>query len=456
MDDLPLLEFTEQKRKVYTVSEITGEIKEILEEDFRDVWVEGEIGQCKTAASGHMYLSLKDASAVLGGIIFKNALSAIKFPIKEGLKVLCSGRLSVYEPQGTYRLIIDRVEVAGKGALQQAFEEMKAKLQDEGLFAADHKRPLPVFPQRIGIVTSPTGAVIRDILNILSRRFENLNIIIAPAMVQGEQAPPQIVEALTNLNRMANPPQVIIIARGGGSLEDLWAFNDERVARAVYASPIPVISAIGHETDFTICDFVADLRAPTPSAAAELVIRPKLEFQQMLQNLQVHLIKEIQWKLDQDRQRLKELESRPVFTQPTKTLETYIQRVDEFSERCQRTTEHRLEMKQQQMSGLFKQLKSNSPQNKLELWKQKNQTIHRRLVTFMDNYVMSRGQELKIRMGKLDALSPLAILSRGYSISFHIPSGEIIREAAKVNVNDAIRIRLHQGQLEAKITGKEE
>ena len=285
--DQPSLNFG-PVRRIYTVSELSGEIRELFEQQFPDVWVTGEVSNFRAAGSGHLYFTLKDDTAQLRAVCFRSQSRYLKFKPQDGLAVIARGRLSIYEARGEYQLYVEFLEPAGLGALQLAFDQLKQKLAAEGLFDPDRKKLLPALPRVIGVVTSPTGAVIQDILRVLNRRFRNINVVIYPARVQGEGAAEEIAQGIEHFNRMV-PVDVMIVARGGGSMEDLWAFNEEVVARAIAASEIPIISAVGHETDFTIADFVADLRAPTPSAAAELVVHLKQDFVDELDDQTRHM-----------------------------------------------------------------------------------------------------------------------------------------------------------------------
>ena len=307
----PLLNFGPTK-KIFSVSELSQGIKNLLEREYPDVWVTGEVSNFRAAASGHLYFTLKDATAQLRAVCFRNQARYLKFKPQDGISVIARGHLSVYEARGEYQLYVEYLEPAGLGALQLAFEQLKQKLAAEGLFDTARKKPLPLLPRTIGVVTSPTGAVIRDILRILRRRFRNMNVLIYPVKVQGEGAAEEIVEGVKYFNREQNV-DVMIVGRGGGSLEDLWAFNEEVVARAIAASGIPVISAVGHETDFTIADFVADLRAPTPSAAAELVVHRKQDFLTELENRARRMTQIVRLQLSEARQRLTELRMHHAF-----------------------------------------------------------------------------------------------------------------------------------------------
>jgi exodeoxyribonuclease VII large subunit len=305
-------------RYILTVSELTQEIKEILEERFPEVWVEGEISNLRIPPSGHIYFTLKDDTSQIRAVLFKMQARTLRFAPEDGLHVVCRGRVSLYEKRGDYQLILESMEPKGIGALQLAFVQLKEKLEKEGLFDPARKKPIPMVPQKVGVITSPTGAVIRDMLHILNRRFENLHILLYPVRVQGEEASREIAEAVKYFNQRTDV-DVIIVGRGGGSLEDLWAFNEEAVARAIYHSKIPIISAVGHETDYTISDFVADLRAPTPSAAAELVVRDKREIKNVLHYLRGRLENEVVQMFQEYRTHLSHLVR--IFREPEKKVE---------------------------------------------------------------------------------------------------------------------------------------
>jgi exodeoxyribonuclease VII large subunit len=401
------------KERIYTVSELTKDVKLALEGSFGAVWVEGEISNFTYHSSDHMYLSLKDSRSVLRCAMFKRANDALKFKPKDGMQVVCFGNISVYELRGEYQLIIEKMEPKGIGALQIAFQQLKEKLSKEGLFDSAHKVPIPFLPTRIGVVTSPTGAAIRDILNVLSRRFVNVNVMLYPVLVQGEGAAGQIAQAIRDFNMVSAlsdgkipEPDVLIVGRGGGSLEDLWAFNEEEVARAIYDSRIPVISAVGHEIDWTISDFVADLRAATPSAAAELVVARKEELIEKIQSGRERLDAAISAFLDLACSRLSNLKDAYVLRQPLNVLTQYQQRIDELTKTMCIKAEH---------------------------------------------YMQMCNQTFKAAVGRLEALSPLAILSRGYSITKRSSDEKIIKEASQVSPGDEIITRLHKGQIKSKV-----
>ncbi|MEW5768629.1 MAG: exodeoxyribonuclease VII large subunit [bacterium] len=392
--------------QIYTVSEITARIKRSLEENFPCLWVKGEISNLAKPHSGHLYFTLKDERAQLRAVMFKGRQFGLRMVPKDGMKVLAYGGLTVYEPRGDYQLLVEHLEEIGVGALYLAFEELKKRLAKEGLFDEAQKKPLPRFPGRIGVITSPTGAAIRDILNVLRRRFEGLEVFIYPVLVQGEEAPPQIVEAISQMNQWGKV-DVIILARGGGSIEDLWAFNDERVARAVYASKIPIISGIGHEIDFTIADLVADLRAPTPSAAAELVVASKDELKNLMASLSRRLKTGINGLIRESEARLSRCLSSPVLTRPYDRINQYQQRLDD---------------------------------------------LERYLTTFSRHQLDVSQNSLKSLEDRLDTLSPMAALDRGYSITFKLPGQEVVRDPAQVEVGGKIGVRVRYGYLEAEVS----
>ncbi len=406
-------------QQILSVSELTQRIRFQLESNFEEVWVEGEVSNLKTPPSGHLYFTLKDEKSQLRAIIFRSQIG--RFELQDGLLIICKGRITVYEPRGEYQIIIDWLEPKGIGALQLAFEQLKKRLEKEGLFAPSHKRPLPLLPQKIGIVTSPSGAAIRDLINIINRRYANITILIYPVKVQGEGASFEIAQAISEFNKMRDI-DVIIIARGGGSLEDLWAFNEEIVARTIYESRIPIISAVGHEIDFTISDFVADLRAPTPSAAAELVVKNKIELLNSLKNLRNRLIRQIYQILEAFRSKL--LIYKKGLVDPKRELESLKLREDELYNRLFSSIRRLLDSKREKISPKEKELTS---------------TIHRRL--------QSIAQRLQQNMTQLDNLSPLNILRRGYSITRRLPSYRILREAQSLKPKDEVNVKLWEGEL---------
>ena len=368
-------------RYIYTVSQLTSSIKIVLEDSFQNIWVDGEISNFK-AVAGHFYFTLKDDKSELKCVFFKSSNEKIKFEIKDGMQVLCRGKISIYEQRGVYQLYVARIEPKGIGELQLAFEQLKEKLFKEGLFDEAHKKPIPLLPERIGIVTSITGAAIRDILHVLNKRFSNVEVIINPVKVQGDEAKEEISSAIEEFNRLGNV-DVMIVGRGGGSLEDLWAFNEEIVARAIYNSKIPVISAVGHEIDWTISDFVADLRAPTPSVAAEMVIAKKSELAD----------------------RLDEIEKK-IINFPTDIVMEYEQRLDEIEDGIGLRFRHYMQLKE---------------------------------------------ENFKLLSEKIQILSPLGILDRGYSISFKLPDRKIIKNSQTLKKGDEIETRVSKGSFVSRV-----
>jgi exodeoxyribonuclease VII large subunit len=394
-----------QRPRIYSVSELTVEIKGLLEDTFTGVWVEGEISNFKHHTSGHMYFTLKDDRGQLRAVMFRGSNRGLQFRPEDGLAVVVFGNVTIYEPRGEYQIYVERMEPKGLGALQLAFEQLKTRLEAEGLFDPARKRPIPLLPEKIGIVTSPTGAAIRDILHIIHRRFANVKILILPVRVQGEGAGSEIVEGIEVLNKRGDL-DVIIVARGGGSIEDLWAFNEEPVARAIHASRTPVISAVGHETDFTIADFVADVRAPTPSAAAEIVISRKAELTQRVDDLMSRLVNHLRYRAERSGERLRSLERHLRLLNPLERVQRQRERLQDGVLGLQSTMNHRL-----------------------ALW---------------------RG-ELKTAAARLDSLSPLAILARGYSVCRQLPDLRIVTRAASVGEGGQVEVLLAHGGLICRV-----
>jgi exodeoxyribonuclease VII large subunit len=412
--------------------------------------VEGEISNLRVPSSGHAYFTLKDEGAQLSAVLFRGRGRRVRFEPEDGMHVLAFGGLDVYAARGQYQLVVELMEPQGLGALQLAFEQLKRKLEAEGLFDDGRKRKLPVYPRVIGIVTSPTGAAIRDMLNIIGRRFGDLRILIAPVRVQGDGAPAEIVQALVNLQEMVEL-DVIVVGRGGGSIEDLWAFNDETVARAIVACRVPVISAVGHETDFTIADFVADLRAPTPSGAAELVVREKLAVIERLVDLYTRLKQAMTADVAGQRERLQFLARRRVLTDPARALRDLYRRLDDLQGRLrlglragQRQVRHRLAL-------LTQALGARNPAATISADIALLGQLRGRLLSSAAHGVQASRARFATSVGRLESLSPLAVLSRGYSVT-RLPSGALVRSAAQARSGDLLEILLHQGALGARVT----
>jgi exodeoxyribonuclease VII large subunit len=431
-------------RNILTVSELTQEIKDILENRFPDLWVEGEISNLRVPPSGHIYFTLKDQSSQIRAVFFRMQARSLRFVPEDGLQIVCRGRVSLYEKRGEYQFILESMEPKGVGALQLAFLQLKEKLEKEGLFDPAHKKPMPMVPQTIGIVTSPTGAVIRDMVQILGRRFENLHLLLYPVRVQGEGASDEIAEAVRYLNQRSDV-DVIILGRGGGSLEDLWAFNEEAVARAIYDSKIPIISAVGHETDYTVADFVADLRAPTPSAAAELAVRDKREIKNSLRYLSGRLENEVVQICQGYRTHLSHLVR--VFREPEKQIEEYLFRMDDLVNRLRLLTSWTLNRKRQKHVHLGENLLLRNPIERLKNLRLCVSENGKQMTRSFKHAIELRRQRVGGILGKLDSLSPLSILRRGYSITRHLPSLQIVREAARVKPGDKVEVKLFRGTL---------
>ena len=412
----------------------------------------GEVSNFRPAASGHLYFTLKDATAQLRAVCFRNQARYLKFKPQDGIAVIARGHLSVYEARGEYQLYVEYLEPAGLGALQLAFEQLKQKLAAEGLFDTARKKPLPVLPRTIGVVTSPTGAVIRDILRVLRRRFRNMSVLLYPVKVQGEGAAEEIVEGLNYFNREQNV-EVIIVARGGGSLEDLWAFNEEVVARAIAASGIPVISAVGHETDFTIADFVADLRAPTPSAAAELVVHRKQDFIAELENRARHMAQMIRLQLSEARQRLTELRMHHAFQTVATRIAERAQQVDDGVASLDRSMRSRLNEARQEWLRASAGVVRYDFRRLLGLKRAALDDRWGRFDSAFRRFLTERQTRLAHGEAILKERNPLALLQRGYSVT-RDAAGKIVRDAEAVALGSDISIRLARGELEATIKGR--
>ena len=439
-------------KKIFSISELSQEIKNLLERQYPDVWVTGEVSNFRAAGSGHLYFTLKDATAQLRAVCFRNQARYLKFKPQDGISVIARGHLSVYEARGEYQLYVEYLEPAGLGALQLAFEQLKQKLAAEGLFETARKKPLPLLPRAIGVVTSPSGAAVRDILRILRRRFRNMNVLIYPVKVQGEGAAEEIVEGIQYFNREQNV-DVMIVGRGGGSLEDLWAFNEEMVARAIAASGIPVISAVGHEIDFTIADFVADLRAPTPSAAAELVVHPKQDFLSELENRARHMAQVVRLQLSEARHRLTELRMHHVFQAIVTRLAERAQRVDDAVASLERSMRARLNDARQEWLRASAGVVRYDFRRLLGLKRAALDDRWGRFDAALRRFLVERNNRLAQVEAILKERGPLTILKRGYSIT-RDAAGKIVRDAETVALGSNISVRLARGELRAIIRDK--
>jgi len=444
MDDL----FSTAAQKSYTVSELTSLIKGDLESRFSSVWVEGEISNFRNPQSGHYYLTLKDASAQIRAVIFRSAARALKFTPSEGQQVLCKGRITVYEPKGEYQIVLESVEPRGIGSLQLAFEQLKEKLRQKGYFDPVRKRPIPAFPRRIGIITSPTGAAIRDMLNIIERRHPAVDILICPVPVQGAEAAPAIVRAIEELNRIGGV-DVLIVGRGGGSLEDLWAFNEEVVAEAIFKSALPVISAVGHETDVTISDFVADLRAPTPSAAAELVVKNHLELIEKNHLWRSRLLSAFRNSVKVRGKVLEGLQKRLI--DPKRFIENQFQRCDDLTERLSLAARRLVDHRQMSFENSRRRLYFVAPSGMIQRSKEILEQRISRISVFIRRELTFKRKEAEGLLVNLRSLSPLEILKRGYSITRKEAGGNIVRSNRDVAPDDSLEILLGEGRIFARV-----
>jgi exodeoxyribonuclease VII large subunit len=439
----------EIQRKIYTVSDLTREIRNLLEPRFLDVWVTGEVSNCRAATSGHLYFTLKDHNAQLRVVCFRNQARYLKFKPQDGISLIARGRLALYEGRGEYQLLAEFLEPAGLGALQLAFEQLKQKLAAEGLFEPARKKPLPVLPRTVGVVTSPTGAAIRDVVRVLRRRFVNMNVVLWPARVQGEGAADQIVQGIRHFNQK-RLVDVLIVGRGGGSLEDLWPFNEERVARAIASSELPIISAVGHETDFTIADFVADVRAPTPSAAAEMVVHRKQDFALELETCERRLLQCIRLKLSRSRERWTALKMHRIFqTIPPKFRER-MQLLDELTLRAERALRLRLNRARESWLRASAGVLRFDFGRLLDLRQAGINDARRKLYDGLARILILRRGRLDQIVAILRERNPDLILSRGYSIT-RDGAGNILRDAAAVPLESDISVRLAKGELGAVV-----
>ena len=440
------------QQRIYTVSELTFSIKSLLEEKFPFVWISGEISNFRKPVSGHFYFTLKDENARINAVMFRGQNRNLKFNVKDGLSVVGLGRISVYEPRGNYQIIFEHLEPIGIGALQISFEQLKAKLSKEGLFDEKHKKPLPFLPKKISIITSPTGSVVHDILKIIYARFPNLHVEIIPVKVQGDGAEREIASAFELLNLRADTrdsADVAILARGGGSIEDLAAFNSETVARAVFASKIPVISAVGHETDFTISDFVADLRAPTPSAAAELAVKKKddlvhrcIEITRLLTSCFFNKIERFRTQINETSKRL---------IDPKKKIQDLRLRIDDLTSRLIRLFENSLRLRRERLVWRVNSLQANNPLIQIKKINEKLQQNNDNLLIYIKIYLDDKYSILRELAARLNALSPLSILARGYSITRTIPDAVVVMDAKETTKGQDLEVIVAKGSLICRV-----
>lgn len=444
---------------IYTVSRLNSEVRLTLELQFRQLWLVGEVSNFVAASSGHWYFSLKDQAAQVKVAMFKTSNRNAAFTPRNGQQVMVRARISVYEPRGEYQLLADFIEPAGDGLLRQQYEQLKAKLAAEGLFAPERKKPLPPSVQTVGVITSPTGAAIRDILTVLQRRAPGLAVIIYPSLVQGAQAAADLTAALQHAIQRQEC-QVLIIGRGGGSLEDLWCFNDETLARTIANCPIPIVSAVGHEIDFSISDFVADVRAATPSAAAELVSPDQQHQLQQLHQLQQRLQQAIRQRLASASQQFLHQASRLQLLHPARRLQQQQQRLDELQIRLIQAMQQQLQQKKQQWQLQQTALSLVSPQQQLQRQQQQLQMLQQQLLSSWQQQQQRRQQQWQLLSSQLHTVSPLATLERGYSIVFstedsqdgrHQVKGAVLKSQQQVQPGQLLQIRLADGELSARV-----
>jgi exodeoxyribonuclease VII large subunit len=427
LEDLFARPDQKEKKHIYSVSELTQNIKAVLEATFSEIWVEGEVSGISRIATGTIFFSLKDGSSLLRCVMFHSFSRDMQFELKEGIQVVCFGRIGVWEKDGKYQLYAQKLEPKGLGSLQLALEQLKERLEKEGLFAPERKKPIPYLPSRIGVVTSPTGAAIKDMLKVLNARFKDVHIILSPVRVQGEGAKEEIAQAIKDFNRFGKV-DVMIVGRGGGSIEDLWAFNEEMVARAIYNSRIPVISAVGHERDWTIADLVADARAATPSVAAEMVIPKQEDLREELRDASTRLKKAL---IDISLQ--------------------YQEELDNLVHRLSLAMAHASELHRTILESAVKKLLLLNPATLLVQYRQKSLDYARQIYVRMAHTLKLKESAFSVSAGKLSSLNPLNILARGYSVTFTFPEGKIVKQAASLKERDMIRTRLSSGEILSRV-----
>jgi len=441
-----------EQPRIYSIKELNRYIRMKLESDklLSDIWLRGEISNFTHHSSGHMYFTLKDKDSRLKCIMFSSHNQRLPFIPKEGMKVMARGNISVYERDGNYQFYAIQMQPDGLGSLYLAFEQLKQKLEGEGMFDSGRKRSLPLFPRAIGVITSPTGAAVRDILTTLERRYPLIPVLVAPVLVQGKGAAPSIVKAIELMNRLGEA-DVLIVGRGGGSLEELWAFNEESVARAIAASAIPVISAVGHETDYTIADFVADLRAATPTAAAELAVPHQAELRQQLQRLRQRLQQSLRSKLEQEKQRLGRLQRSPLFMHPRRYLLEPAERLDRLREQLQQRTARRLSAAGERLGRARARLVGQHPGAQATYARRRLASLQRQLEQSVGGHVRVQRMQLQGLIRGLDALSPLKVMGRGYSLVYDEKQERLVRSINDVQPGDLVQVKLSDGQLECHV-----
>ncbi len=446
-----------QQDRYISITELTRYIKRKFDQDrtLQDIWLRGELSNVKFHSRGHMYFTVKDSNSRINSVMFAGNNRFLKFRPEEGMKVLIRGEVSVYEPHGQYQLYVKEMQPDGIGNLFLAFEELKKKLDFEGLFAEETKKPLPAMPKRIGVITSPTGAAVRDILTTIKRRFPIAKVTVMPVLVQGPHAAPSISRAIDYAN--ANGAwDVLIVGRGGGSIEELWAFNEEIVARSIYKSQIPVISAVGHETDYTIADFVADVRAATPTAAAELAVPHIEELKERIQQRQLRLTRAVSEHVKSMRADLNRLQRSYAFKYPTQLVKQKEQELDRLIEGLQKSNTRAFTRKREHIGRLHDRLQRNHPAKLHQQSKERHQSLVRMLQKEMRTSYEQHNAAFKEKVGKLNALSPLSIMERGYSLAYHEGQEKLIKSVNQVQPGDPISVRLKDGKLDCQVWGLEE
>jgi exodeoxyribonuclease VII large subunit len=440
-------------RRVLTVTELTMKIRDRLEEHFFEIWVEGEVSNCKVGATGHLYFTLKDKASQARGFMFRSSLRYLKFKPADGLRVIARGKITVYEPKGEYQLVCEHMEPQGLGALQLAFEQLKKRLQTEGLFDSARKRPLPALPRKIGIVTSLEGAAIRDMLKVLGRRHRNAQIVIRPSRVQGDGAASDVARGLRAIARVPGV-DVIIVGRGGGSIEDLWAFNEEVVARAIALSPVPVIAAVGHETDVTIADFVADRRAPTPSAAAEIVVTARDEFFSRIDRLTARLAAATRHRLQRAGRRMHLLETRPAFAGVPGRVAMRARDTADLTHALSRAMRDQLTTRARRLLQMERQLDTFDAGRRLARIRARLVAADGRLRSAVERRQHRSASQLRESIGRLESLSPLAVLGRGYAVVWNADRSRVLRASAETAVGERVHLTLSAGELECEVVEK--
>jgi exodeoxyribonuclease VII large subunit len=438
------------RRRILSVSELTAGIRLLLEERFVELWVEGELSNCRVWNTGHMYFTLKDGGAQIKGVMFRSALRYLKFKPQDGLRVVARGRITVYDPKGEYQIVCEHLEPEGLGALQLAFDQLKQRLAKEGLFDARRKRPLPSLPRKIGVVTSLEGAAIRDIIKVLRRRHPNAHLVIRPARVQGEGSALDIARAVTAIGKVKDV-DVVIVGRGGGSIEDLWAFNEEVVARAIAGCPVPTISAVGHETDVTIADFVADVRAPTPSAAAEIVVSRKDDFCAAIDRMSHRLSTAMNGRRRQVEMQVRALEARPGFGGFRGRLALRGRHAAELTHEMRGAARAALSRRERAYQLLRLKLETFDLRRRFGAVRTRLVSVDGRLAAAVTRRLHGFDGRLRANAGRLESLSPLGVLARGYAVCWNADHTSIIRDASRVGAGDEVHVRLHRGELHCHV-----